>query len=435
MAGKAIDIKETRDKEGHWIARFNYLDRSKINPKTGKPGIFFSCNYVTETKGSRKTAEKEFQTAFDIWKARIKNGEVLTKSQEKERQEQEFHQAELKKKEYEQNPTINELIEWYVWSRKSEVKPGTIETWNHQFRPFAEEFGQMKIVDLSPEMLNIWIKKLFNSGLKYSSCSTYYDTFRCFFTYLAENKRISESPMKDLKKPKKPKATQVETKNKALSFEDFHRFEAALQNEPPMKQAMLKLMGYTGLRRGEIAVLEWKDFDFKNKVLYVTKNAQIAKSEGGWYITTPKSGLSRTIPLPNPAIQVMKEWQRIQAMNNLIKKGITENKYCFEGRDGSYFNPTAISNYFKWFSKKYGIEDFHPHKLRHTFATYYVVSGSGDIVSLQHILGHADLSTTQKYTHANEDAKRQAMNNFGVFIDQIENRDKAAEKAEYESMY
>ena len=416
---KAIEHIRRND-DGTYVYRFNFLDRSKVNPKTGKSGKSYSCTYVTDTKGSVKTADKEAGIAFEDWKRKVKNGEILTKKEEKERLEQEFHQAELKKKEYEQNPTINDLFEWYIWSRRSEVKPGTIEVWKHHLVKFLAEFGEMKIVDLTPEMVNIWIKTLFNSGLKYSSCSAYYDTIKCFFTYLEENKRINKSPMKDLKKPKKPKAKQVETKELALSFEDYQRFEASIKNEPPMKQTMLKLMIYTGLRRGEVAALEWSDFDFDNKILHVTKNLQYVESEGGWYITSPKSGLARTIPLSEPLIEIMKEWQKIQATNNLLKKGITDNKYCFEGRGGGYMTPTSISNYFKWFGKKYGIADFHPHKLRHTFATYYVISQSGDIVSLQHILGHADLSTTQRYTHGNEDAKRQAMKNFGSFMDRIE---------------
>lgn len=428
MGGKAVDYVRRTD-DGKWVFRFNYLDRSKINPKNGKPGKFYSGTYTTQTSGSRKTAEKEAGIAFEDWKRGVKSGEILTKQEEKERQEQEFYQAELKKKQYEEIPTVTETIDWYIWARRVEVKPGTIENWRHQFNQFSADFGQMKITEITPEMLNKHMKNRYNSGIKYSSFSTYYDTLKCFFNYLAENKRISESPMRDMKKPKKPKAKQAESTNLALTFDEYKRFEEGLKNEPPMHQAMMKLMACTGLRRGEIAPLEWSDFDFENKMLHVTKNAQNAKDEGGWYITTPKSGLSRDIPLPGPIVTVMKEWKITQATNNLLKKGITQNKYCFEGRDGGYFNPTAISNYFKTFSKRYGLPGFHPHKLRHTFGSYFTISQSGDIVTLQHILGHAELSTTQKYAHTNEDAKRWAMNNFGDFMEKIESKAMKSESA------
>ena len=416
---KAVEFVR-RDDEGHHVYRFNFLDRSKVNPKTGKAGKSYSCTYVTETKGAVKTAEKEAQIAFEDWKKKVKSGEFLTKREEKERLTLEYQQAELRKKEYDRNPTVIEAYEMYTQYRRAEVKTGTLEAWKPAFKRLFDEFGSMKLVDLTPDMMNKYILNLFSSGLKYSSCSNYYDVLSCFFEWLEENKIISVSPMKEVKKPKKPKAKMVETKELALTFEEYHRFETGLQNESPMHQALLKLMLYTGLRRGEVACLRWTDFDFDEKKLYVTQNAQNAKSEGGWYITTPKSGLKREIPLSEPIIEVMKEWQRTQATNNLLKKGITQNKYCFEGYEGNYMTPASISNYFKKFGKKYGIEDFHPHKLRHTFATYYISSGSGDIVSLQHILGHADLSTTQRYLHVNKDAERRAMNKFGSFMTQIE---------------
>jgi integrase len=218
--------------------------------------------------------------------------------------------------------------------------------------------------------------------------------------------------MRKVKKLPKPKEIEVSSRNKELSYEEFARYREGIMNESPMHRTMMELMVFTGIRRGEVAPLEWSDFDFDNGVMYITKNEQYTQ-ERGWYITTPKSGKARMIPLSSYIVDVMKEWQRTQALNNLLKKGITENKYCFEGIDEGCINPRTISNYCLAFGKKYGIEHFHPHRLRHTFASYYETNQSGDMVSLQEILGHADISTTMRYVHTNLEAKRKAMDNYG----------------------
>ena len=73
-------------------------------------------------------------------------------------------------------------------------------------------------------------------------------------------------------------------------------------------------------------------------------------------------------------------------------------------------HPTSVTHYFRSFSEKYGVEDFHPHKLRHSFASVAITNGA-DVASVSEVLGHADKSTTLRmYTHANEESKRRAAN-------------------------
>ena len=412
MAGKAIDIKETRDKEGHWIARFNYLDRSKINPKTGKPGIFFSCNYVTETKGSRKTAEKEFQTAFDIWKARIKNGEVLTKSQEKERQKQEFHQAELKKQEYQESPSFSEYRDRYLKERKCDIKTGTANTIKQVTNRFITYTADPKIIDITQSQMMDYKNYLFNeSGLKYSSCSTHFEVLQRIFNVAVESKVITESPMKGIRKPKNRQLSDENMDNKILTPDQITYFLQCAEKESSKWKTILIFALDSGCRRGEIAGLKWSNVDLETGKVRICNNVQSDK-EKGVYETTPKNNQAREFYLSDFALNVMKEWHEIQKMENVYFGGRYESTYCFEGLNGGVINPGTISNHFKAFGRKYGLEDFHTHMLRHTNCSISLANGE-DLLAVSKKLGHASPAFTMKvYGHTYDEKQRTLSNNF-----------------------
>ena len=106
--------------------------------------------------------------------------------------------------------------------------------------------------------------------------------------------------------------------------------------------------------------------------------------------------------------------------NRLIKEHrtleiskVTPSEYVFIERGfNTPMNPQSPTAFFRKFGAKYGIDHFHPHKLRHTFASLAITNGA-DIVSVSQILGHSDVSTTlQTYSHANEESKLRAAEIF-----------------------
>ena len=99
-----------------------------------------------------------------------------------------------------------------------------------------------------------------------------------------------------------------------------------------------------------------------------------------------------------------KEWRREQALI-LFRQGLPQAEFIFTGEHWKMINPQAPTAYLRRFGNKYGIEDIHPRKLRHTMATLSIANGA-DVKSVSGKLGHSSVSITlEVYTHVNEEAQ------------------------------
>ena len=109
---------------------------------------------------------------------------------------------------------------------------------------------------------------------------------------------------------------------------------------------------------------------------------------------TGKGDKSRVIPVGEQAIKAIKNW-----LNRRQQLGFYEQNALFITKQGRRLGVRSIQQRLKYWGKKQGISDhIHPHRLRHAFASHMLES-SGDLRAVQELLGHADISTTQVYTH------------------------------------
>lgn len=143
----------------------------------------------------------------------------------------------------------------------------------------------------------------------------------------------------------------------------------------------------TGMRRGEIFNLKWRDIDFQNGIIYLFDT---------------KNGDKREIP-----------------MNSLVEKALigvrkhSESPYVFCKKDGSTY--TNIKKSFLATLSKCGIIEFRFHDLRHTFASQLVMSGI-DLNTVRELMGHRDIKMTLRYAHLSPDHKRRAVEVLGQNI-------------------
>jgi integrase len=141
---------------------------------------------------------------------------------------------------------------------------------------------------------------------------------------------------------------------------------------------------FTGLRRGELLALRWRDVDFSNQVV------RVRASYADGTLTTPKSGKVRSVPMaPDVAEALAKLGQR--------ENWTSDDDLVFVGPSGSYLDGRALRRRYDAALKRAGLRKLRFHDLRHTFGTRMI--GKADIRRVQEWMGHADIQTTMKYLH------------------------------------
>ena len=207
------------------------------------------------------------------------------------------------------------------------------------------------------------------------------------FKFAKEQDYIVKNPIDKVDCPKLTKK-----KVDALTKEEAAAFFAAVNDCPIDFQCMLYLMITAGLRRGELAGLQWRDIDFDNLTVSIERNA-IYTPASGIIINTPKTENSaRVIPLLPKVAALLKAYkeQHFQPKDSLC--------FVFHGKGGKTEPrlPDGITERVKAFMKRSGFRDLSPHDLRHSCGTLLIANGA-DIKSVQEILGHTDASTTLNF--------------------------------------
>jgi integrase/recombinase XerC len=165
-----------------------------------------------------------------------------------------------------------------------------------------------------------------------------------------------------------------------LSVDDISRLLVVETGDPldVRDLAMLELMYSSGLRLSELVSLDTRDVDLAERVLRVTG----------------KGNKTRLLPIGRKAVQALQVWLRRRAAQ--LAEG---EAAVFTGRNGRRLGARAVQQRVHRFARRRGLPgNVHPHTLRHSFASHLLES-SGDLRAVQELLGHADISTTQIYTH------------------------------------
>ena len=173
---------------------------------------------------------------------------------------------------------------------------------------------------------------------------------------------------------------------------------AALSDEPYDYSVMVRLLIYTGLRRGELLGLKWGDIDFKDNAIRVRR--QVARIDGN-VVEAPLKTKNAYRTLPKSALDLLEEYRAWQEERKSELGSLwQESERIFTAWDGGMLNPEALSAWFHKFIVRKGLPDVNIHGLRHTNATL-LIAGGVPLKTVSSRLGHSSISTTGNiYAHA-----------------------------------
>ncbi|MBI3564014.1 MAG: tyrosine recombinase [Elusimicrobia bacterium] len=229
----------------------------------------------------------------------------------------------------------------------------------------------------------LWAEK--GRGLKAASLYRKVEALKSFFAYQAVEGRLPESPAEGLKGPRLPKRLP-----KCLSQAEAARLLAAPDSgsyEDLRERAMLELLYAAGLRVTEL----------------LTLTPESVNLQEGWVRVLGKGSKERMVPVHARALAAVQVYLLERA-----RRFKTPDAELFLGRSGRKLSRVQFWRSLRALGRRAGLKtDLHPHLLRHTFATH-LLQGGADLRSVQEMLGHADLSTTQIYTHLDAAALKAA---------------------------
>ena len=218
-----------------------------------------------------------------------------------------------------------------------------------------------------------------------------YGALRNIFGYAYKNKMISENPMDNVEAPRMKKKPVD-----ALSDEQAKVFFEKVKSCPIDLQCILTMLITTGLRRGELAGLKWRDIDTSAGVLHVERGVSYTHGSGV-VVSTPKTSSSiRDVPLMPATVDVLLRY--LDDVKRKHQSTIIKDAFLFHRSDDLFrpIDPNAITRRVKRFMRNSGLPDLSPHDLRHSCATLLLAQGA-DVKSVQQILGHSDASTTLNF--------------------------------------
>ena len=225
--------------------------------------------------------------------------------------------------------------------------------------------------DLHAERLRAFVASEHRRGLAGASLQRRLSACRGFFQWLLKHGELSGNPAQGLRGPKAPrKLPQV------LDADEMNRLvEVPTDSELGKRdRAMLELFYSSGLRLSELCALRWDALDLADGLVRVTG----------------KGGKTRIVPVGRHARDALELWRG--------ESTPTAQSPVFPGRNGP-ISPRAVQLRLRQLAQSQGIwKRVYPHLLRHSFASHLLES-SGDLRGVQELLGHADIATTQIYTH------------------------------------
>ena len=288
---------------------------------------------------------------------------------------------------------MNEFISTYADFLKIEKRqsPNTIASYRHDINYFASYLLDKKLNDVNTGDVRSFLIFLREKGLASSTVARYLSSIKSFYRYLFVEKLILDNPIEVIDSPcswrKLPNVLSVEEVDALIAAPDIKTSDGLRDF------AMLELLYATGLRVTELISLKLSAVDLSV----------------GYLRTLGKGSKERVVPFGDNA-RIAIENYLLRVRPSLSKK--TQSTDLFLTRRGTSMTRQGFWKILKKYITKAKISgNVSPHTLRHAFATHLLERGA-DLRSVQQMLGHSDISSTQIYTHILKERMREVHDRF-----------------------
>ena len=271
---------------------------------------------------------------------------------------------------------LNDIKEYIVFiSQVKNLSENTSKSYERDLKKlhlFLSDLNISEYSQISAETCSAWVGSLYSQNNNPKSIQRHLSSAKGFFRFLKKNNLIESSPFELISAPKSsstlPEVLSPEDVEQLLNFKPTNMIEIR-------DMAIIELMYSSGLRVSETANINISDFEENKTFLRVLG----------------KGSKTRLVPMGRFAITAINNWlmEREKILNN--------TDALFLNSKGTRLTVRSIQLRLKKMAVKQGLPPIHPHMLRHSFATHMLES-SGDLRTIQELLGHSSLSTTQIYT-------------------------------------
>jgi integrase/recombinase XerC len=270
--------------------------------------------------------------------------------------------------------TVERFLDYLKVERN--YSPQTLIRYRHDLTRLVEYAGARGVAEwiaLRSDAVRSFIAGEHRQGIAPKTLQARLSACRSLFKFLLRGGELKHDPAAGVRAPKAPrKLPQVLDVDEMAKLVEIPTDGA----EAVRDRAILELLYSSGLRISELTGLKWRDLDLADASVRVTG----------------KGRKTRIVPVGSKALAVLRALRELEQV-------ASEDEPVFRGRNGAPIGAAAVRTRMKAWAKAQGIERrVYPHLLRHSFASHMLES-SGDLRAVQELLGHADIATTQIYTH------------------------------------
>lgn len=300
------------------------------------------------------------------------------------------------------NTRFGDWCDTWIKNYTNHLKPRTFETYKQHIEIHIKPyFKNKKIQDIAHNDVQEFVNHLTNIRSP-KTVRNIHSVVNLLMRDAIKNDLISKNPASEISLPKIPRQEmKIIPENKLQDFINSCYKVSEYAN-------MIEFALLTGLRQSELIGVTFSRYNPYNYTLTIDRQYQHKKG-----FLSPKHDVVRVIELNDRCVDIIEEQRKKREENGF------ETDFVFFNKDGHHVPHRTLAKHYKRIVKAIGLPELRFHDLRHTYATYSIISGT-DIKTLQYNLGHASASfTLNRYGHTTDRAKRESANRLGSFISNL----------------